>query len=70
MQKIITLCLLLGLGYVVLNYHFILLDSGVKILRKTGLHYTNTFVDGRGVKKMKLFTEPDLLEAGIQDAMQ
>lgn len=70
MKKIIALCLLIGLGYAALNYHFILLDNGVKILRKAELHYSNTFVDGRGIKKMKLYTEPDLLEAGIRDVIQ
>lgn len=70
LKKIIALGLLIGVTYGVLSYHFILLDNGVKILRKTKLHYANTFVDGRGIKEMKLFLEPDLLEAGIRDAIR
>jgi len=53
-----------------LSYHFILLDDTVKILKKTNVRYENTFVDARGAKKLKMFLEPDLIEAGINDVIK
>ena len=50
-----------------LNFHFILTDSGPKVLKKTALTFAHTFVDARGTKKHKLLTTPALLNAGIQD---
>jgi len=48
------------------QYHFILLDDGVSILKKdeAGLEYT--LVDGRGAaNKARLLANPALLKAGI-----
>jgi len=50
------------------QYHFILIDDGLKILKKSesGLEYT--FVDGRGtVNKAKILVNPTLMQAGIND---
>lgn len=70
MKYIISvLCLGVALGYGLLSYHFILFDSGVRILRKSKLQYENTFVDARGTKKLKLLLKPDLIEAGIGEAV-
>ena len=50
-----------------LNYHFILMDSSIKLLKKTELTYKNTFVDARGAKKYKVYLNPALAKAGIKD---
>lgn len=52
-----------------LNYHFIVFDDSFRIIRKTGVRYENTFVDGRGTKKFELAMKPDLVAAGVQDLM-
>lgn len=70
MKKIIVaLVIAAAAGYGVLSYHFILLDDSLKIIKKTGVRYENTFVDGRGTNKMKLALKPDLLAAGINDVI-
>jgi hypothetical protein len=53
-----------------LNYHFVLLDSSVKILKKTELTFTDTFVDARGMNKLRLLSKPNLVDAGIRDLIQ
>jgi len=67
MKKIIVLLIAAAAGYGLLGYHFILLDSSVKILKKNKVQYVNTFVDARGSKKLELALQPDLIAAGIKD---
>lgn len=70
MGKIIVgLLILAAAGYGVLSYHFVLLDSSMKILKKTSPAYENTFVDARGTKKLELAMKPDLIAAGINDVI-
>lgn len=70
MKKLIVGLLILGIaGYGVLSYHFVLLDGSLKILKKTHLAYENTFVDARGAKKLELALKPDLIAAGISEAI-
>ncbi len=70
MKKIIFMLIIAFVaGYGVLNYHYILLDDSMKIIRKTGIRYENTFIDARGSKKLDLLLKPDLVEAGIQDVL-
>lgn len=70
MKKILILLIIAGAaGYGLLSYHFVLLDSSVKILKKTGVRYENTFVDARGTKKLELTLKPDLIAAGINDIL-
>jgi len=55
-------------AYLGFQYHVILLDDGVKILKKAepGLEYT--FVDGRGaINKAKILVNPALVQAGVKD---
>lgn len=52
-------------GYGLLSYHFILLDGGLKVLKKANIRYENTFVDARGAKKVELALKQDLIAAGI-----
>ncbi len=56
--------------FAALNYHFILMDKNVKILKKVELTFNNTFVDARGAKKYKLFLNPSLVKAGIRKAFE
>ena len=70
MKKIVIgLTILAAAGYGLLSYHFVLLDSSMKILEKTNLAYENTFVDARGAKKVELALKPDLIAAGINEVL-
>ena len=66
----LILIIFLAAGYGLLNYHFILFDDRLKILKKAGITYENTFVDARGVKKLDLLLEPDLIESGVKDLIR
>ena len=65
----LVILVIAALGYGALNYHFIRLDDGIKILKKTEMNLEYTFVDARGAKKFKLFLNPALLKAGIKDVL-
>jgi len=67
MKKVIFLSIVVILGIVALNYHFILMDSSIKILKKSEMTFKDTFVDARGIKKAKLYVKPALVKAGIKD---
>ncbi len=70
MKYILTILIILGaLTLATLNYHFILLDDdplNFKVLKKVELTLDSTFVDARGVNRIKLFINPLLLQAGIK----
>lgn len=53
-----------------LNYHFIRMDESIRILKKTEITFDKTFVDARGVKKVKLFVDPTLVRAGVKDLLR
>ena len=69
MKKVLLILVITGaLIFAALNYHFILMDKNLKILKKVELTFKNTFVDARGTKKYKLFLNPSLVKAGIRKA--
>ena len=68
MKKIAVVVVILAiLAFGTLNYHFILLDSSIKILKKVDLTFKDTFVNARGSKKYKLLLNPALVKAGVKD---
>lgn len=71
MKKVAIIAVVLAaLTFGVLNYHFILMDRSIKILKKTDLTFDNTFVDARGAKKYKLYLNPALVKAGVKDLFE
>jgi len=70
MKKWVGFCVLAGLAWSLLQFHFILLDSRIKILAKAEPTLAQTFVDARGAKKMRLLLDPDLVKAGIKDILK
>jgi len=68
-KALLILIVTVALIFTALNYHFILMDKNVKILKKVKLTFNNTFVDARGAKKFKLFLNPSLVKAGIKNAI-
>jgi hypothetical protein len=70
MKKLLILLIFTGaLAYGVLNYHFILMDKRVKVLKKVELTFQDTFVDARGKKMINLLFKPSLVKAGIKDVI-
>lgn len=70
MKKVLYLLLIAGaLTLGALNYHFILFDDGIKILRKTEVTFEDTFVDARGAKKLQLLFKPAVIKAGIKEML-
>jgi hypothetical protein len=69
-KLIIALVVAAALVTGALNFHFILIDSKIKILKKADLTFEDTFVDARGAKKLKLFSKPALVKAGIKDLLK
>ncbi len=67
MKKLIILIIAAACAYGVLNYHFILMDSSFKILKKNVMTLDNTFVNARGSNKSKLFLNPALLKSGVKN---
>ena len=68
MKKIfIMLVIVAALVFGIFNYHFILFDSSIKVLKKASLTLDNTFVDARGAKQYKLYLNPSLVAAGVKD---
>ncbi len=68
MKKLAVVVVILAiLAFGTLNYHFILLDSSIKILKKVDLTFKDTFVNARGSKKYKLLLNPALVKAGVKD---
>ena len=68
MKKVaVALLVFAAVVFGTLNYHFILLDSNLKILKKVNYTFKDTFVDARGSKKYKLLLKPALVQAGVKD---
>ncbi len=68
---ILLLIVLLGGGvFGALNYHFIRSEDGFKVLKKAELTLEDTYVDARGINKIKLFTNPALVKAGIKEILK
>ncbi len=73
MKKVlIILVIITGIAVTnALNFHFILLDNNLKILKKTSLTFQDTFVDARGkVNKARLLVKPALIKAGIKELVK
>ena len=68
-RALLTLIIAGALIFTALNYHFVLVEKNVKILKKVELTFNNTFVDARGAKKLKLFLNPSLIKAGIKNVL-
>ncbi len=48
------------------NYHFILFDDNLTVLRKSTQKFENTLVDARGTKAFQIALMPDLITAGLE----
>ena len=70
LKKLLAAGVLVGVAWACLRFHFILLDSRLKVLAKSELTLSQTFIDARGAKKLRLLLDPDLVKAGIKDILK
>lgn len=70
MKKVVCIAILLGLVWSLFRFHFILFDSRIEVLTKSNMTLDQTFIDARGAKKVRLFLDPVLLDAGIRDLLK
>jgi hypothetical protein len=71
MKTFVTVIIVIGaIAFGAFNYHFILTDNSIKILKKVELTLDSTFVDARGVQRIKLYTNMALVKAGIKDLFE
>ncbi len=68
MKKILSILVIAGVfAFGALNYHIILMDTSIRVLKKSDLTFDNTFVDARGTKKYQLLLKPALVRAGVKN---
>lgn len=71
MKKIVAGLIIAGaIVYGAFNYHFILLDRSLKVMKKADPTLEYTFVDARGANRAKLFLTPTLVRAGIKEVLR
>lgn len=70
MKKAIGILIVIGIIFGLINFHFILFDNSLKILKKESPSLDYTFIDARGAKKIKLLMNPVLIRAGIKDLIK
>jgi len=70
MKKFLIIIVLVAALFGIMRFHFILSGKGLSVLKKTELTFDNTFVDARGAKQYKLFTNPALVKAGIKKLLK
>lgn len=69
MKKFLVVSVAAALIFGALNYHVIIMDRSVKILKKADISFDNTFVDARGAKKIKVLLNPALVKSGVKDIL-
>jgi hypothetical protein len=68
-KTLLVIGIVAAVVFAAFNYHFILWDSGLKVLKKTSPTLDSTFVDARGTNRFKVFLNPALVKAGIKEAL-
>ncbi len=71
MKKLLAAIIIAGIAaYGILDYHYILFDKKLKIIKKSEPSLTYTFIDARGTKILDVATNPVLIKAGFQDIVK
>jgi|GEM_PF-358276 len=71
MKHVLVILMIIGaLIFGAMNYHLVLLDDSLRILKKTQMTLESTFVDARGTKKFKLLLDPVLIRAGFRKLLK
>ena len=69
LKKIVVIALIVAVLYALLGYHFILVDSSIKILKKTNLSLKYTIFSTKGKRIETVLSIPELWEDGIGELL-
>ena len=69
LKKIITVGILGGIFYVLLSYHFIVINNSVKLLKKSSLTLQYTFFNTTGKQNETILAVDELRWDGIGDLL-
>ena len=70
MKRVLYLVAGLAAGafaYGAANYHVIVMDGKLKLLKKTRMSFNNTLVDARGLRRTTLYLNPEIAKAGVKN---
>lgn len=68
-NKIIVFAIIGVVLYLLLSYHFIIIDNGVKLLKKSSLTLEYTIYSAKGKTNAMILTIDELREDGIGDLL-
>lgn len=68
-KKLILVAIVAGLVYLIANYHFIFIDTSVKVLRKSEPTLDYTFYSANGKTNETVLSIDDLRRDGIADLL-
>ena len=68
-KKIITIAVIAAVLYLLLGYHYILIDHSVKMLKKSSFTLQYTFFNTKGKEAGKILSIPELWDDGIGDLL-
>jgi hypothetical protein len=69
-RNLVALSVAMGMAaFGMARYHFILMDTDIRALKKAKLGWAYTFVDARGAKRLKLVLNPGLARAGLKELL-
>ncbi len=69
LKRILTLGIICLIGYLMLGYHYIVIDKSVKMLKKSELTLKYTFFSTKGKPVEKALEVPELWDDGIGELL-
>ncbi len=69
LKKILTIGIICAIGYMILAYHYIVIDNSVKMLKKSELTLKYTIFSTKGKPAEKVLGVPELWNDGIGDLL-
>jgi hypothetical protein len=68
-KKIVVIAFIVAILYVILGYHFIIMDKSVKMLKKSTFTLKYTIYSTKGKRVETILSIPQLWEDGIGDLL-
>ncbi len=69
LKKIITIGIICAISYMILAYHYIVIDNSIKLLKKSELTLKYTVFSTKGKSAEKVLEVPELWDDGIGDLL-
>jgi len=69
LKKIAIWAIVIGIGYFILSHHFILVNSTVKMLKKSSLTLNYTFFNAKGKANKTILAIKELRDDGIGELL-